>query len=131
MDVTVNEFASDTHRRVAANLSQPRSARDLARFLARHDPYVDDEAHIEDGLDLYLNDLEASGLVKRIGSFDSGEALAKAVKADSDVLTLPKEKAEVLIERAEHPQRFPFVDEDQWALTTSGLARLTGEAPTL
>jgi len=131
VDVIVNEFASDTHRRVAANLSQPRSARDLARFLARHDPYVDDEAHTEEGLDAYLKDLEADGLVKRIGSFDSGESLVKAVKADSDVPTLPKEKAEVLVERAEHPQRFPFVDEDHWALTAAGLGRLTGEAPSL
>jgi len=127
--VAVNDFDSDTHRRVAANLSQPRSARDLARFLARHDPYVEDTAHTEEGLDSYLEDLEADGLVKRIGSFDDGAALVKAVKADADVQTLPEEKAEVLVERAEHPQRFPFVDEDHWALTTAGLARLTGPAP--
>jgi hypothetical protein len=131
----VNDFDSDTHRRVAANLSQPRSARDLARFLARHDPYVDEATHSEEGVVLYLMDLEeeieSGGLVKRIGSFDSGEALVKAVKADTQTVTLPKEKAEVLVERAEHSQRFPFVDEDHWALTTAGLERLTGAAPTL
>ncbi len=129
--MTLNHFDTDTHRRVAANLSQPRSRRDLARFLARHDPHVEDAAHTEEGLDPYLMDLEADGLVKGIGTFEDGKSLVAAVKSDDQAVTLPKEKAEVLVERAEHPQRFPFVDEDHWALTTAGLERLTGSAPTL
>jgi hypothetical protein len=124
----VNDFETDTHRRVAGNLSQPRSARDLARFLARHDPYVEDAAHSEEGLDSYLKDLEADGLVKRIGSFEGGKALVAAVKDDDQTVTLPAEKAKTYIVRSANPEKFPYPDEEHWAMTYAGHRRLTGQA---
>jgi len=126
--VAANDFETDTHRRVAANLSQPRSARDLARFLAALDPHVDEAAHSEEGVAAYLEDLEADGLVTKLGPFEDGKALVAAVKDDDQAVTLPKEKAQTLIVRADNPEKFPYADEDHWALTQVGLERLTGAA---
>jgi hypothetical protein len=123
-----DDFDSDTHRRVAGNLSQPRSARDLARFLTAHDPYVDEEAHSEEGVVSYLEDLEADGAITKLGSFEDGKALVAAVKDSDQAVTLPKEKVQTLMARADNSQKFPYPDEDHWALTHAGHRRLTGQA---
>lgn len=124
------EFASDTHRRVAGNLTQPRSAADVARILSVLDPFVDDEAYKADGVGEYLSDLAADGCVKNIGSFEDGKAAVRAISSDPDTITLAKEKAANLVAIAENPVRYPFLDtEDHWILTSRGLEALTAEAP--
>jgi len=126
--MVVNDFDSDTHRRVAANLSQPRSARDLARFLAALDPHVDEAAHSEEGVTEYLEDLESDGLVVKLGSFNGGKAIVAALKDSEQAMSLSPEKAKTYIVRAANPQKFPYPDEEHWAMTHAGHRRLTGQA---
>ena len=128
-ETAVNEFDTDTHRRVCANLAQPRSLQDLAAFLRATDPYVDDAAYTVDGVVDYVRDLEADGLVKKLGTFDSGDELVKAIKNDGDVVTLHKDKAAALVQRFERPDIFPHDDEDQYVLTQLALDRINGPIP--
>jgi hypothetical protein len=131
----LNEFASDTHRRVAGHLSRPRSANDLAHFLARHDPHVEDDAYDPEKVEEYLKDLEADGLVKNIGSGTAEELVAK-VKADKDLRTLRSEKADEFAARAERSDVYPFPEDgDHWVLTQKFIdkvnAPIPGEPPPL
>lgn len=150
-----NDFQSDAHRRVLGNLAQPRSARDLLRFLrgagwpyASHDPHLaeligDEQNELTEDealkrLGAVLADLEKDGLVKVLGEFEpaapkrkarraAGEALVKAIREDGDVPSLPKEKAAALVERIAHRRRHPFVESGpQYYLTERGLAKLRG-----
>ena len=120
------EFASDTHRRVAGNLTQPRSAADLARLLAALDPFVVDGAYTPNGVESFLKDLEADGMVKQVGTFDDPAAAIKSFAGDADLIDIPKVKAANIAERAENPVKYPFLDsEDQWLLAKRGLEALT------
>lgn len=129
MAEVLNEFASDAHRRVGGNLAQPRSARELAAFLAKLDPHVPDEVYSEAGVLPYLEDLEADGLVKRLGAFEDGEALVAAIAKDKALPTLPAEKAKTVAARAASPRVGPYPDEEQWYITQAFLDRLDGPTP--
>jgi hypothetical protein len=127
----VNEFDTDTHRRVAAQCMRPRSATEIAHaFQTIPDPHVDESALHADGVREYLADLEADGLVKNLGTFDSGEEALKAQNADKDVIDFHGDK-DAFIKRAKHPLRFPFLErgEDHYVFTKRCHAKLTGEVP--
>jgi hypothetical protein len=133
----VNQFASDTHRRVCANLSQPRTAEHLADFLSKTDPQVSHgqkghegrpNAHEASGVRHYLNDLERDGLVVKLGEHaarevsdddedpdaeikaleEAGRGLIDAVSKSKTAVTLPKEKAATFVERACNPDKEPY-----------------------
>lgn len=94
----LNEFESDTHRRVAANCTRPRSATEIALVLrgpqyhpalgklSAHDRYVDERAYEPAGVQSYLDELEADGLVKNVGRFAHGEEALEAQDSDPDVV---------------------------------------------
>ncbi|MCA1571157.1 MAG: hypothetical protein LC798_12740 [Chloroflexi bacterium] len=131
-------FASDTHRRVAGNLAQPRSAADLARILGALDPHVDDSAYRVDGAQSFVDDLKADGLVKTFGPYEEAAAkLVTDIRDDPDVPTLPEEKADALVARMGNPAVFPYPEaEEQHVLTERGLELLQappaeGEKPPL
>jgi hypothetical protein len=137
-DLVLNEFDSDTHRRVCANLSVPRSAAELAAFLSKHDPHVEDDAYSAEGVQDYLDDLEADGLVRNVGSFEvdpddpapaAREVLA-AVNDDDDLITIPKAKADGFAERVEREDAFPYLDSgDHFVMTQLALDRINGPIP--
>jgi hypothetical protein len=123
----LNEFDSDTHRRVCANLSVPRSALELARFLDRHDPHIDVAARDGEQVEGFLLDLEADGLVKRIKGLQDAKAAVKAMRQDSDVPTLPRAKASAYVERADRDDLFPVFDgREHWVFTKAALDRFNG-----
>jgi hypothetical protein len=125
----VNDFATDTHRRVAAQCMRPRSATEIADALKQLDPHVDPDAHHADGVNEYLKDLEADGLVKNLGTFDTAEAALDAQNKDKDVIDFYGDP-EAFVSRAAHPLRFPFLDrENHFVFTKTCHAKLTGEAP--
>lgn len=125
--MTINEFETDTHRRVAAQCMRPRSATEIADALRQLDPHVDPACHHRDGVAAVLEDLEGEGLVKNLGSFDdAGEALA-AQDRDKDVIDFQGSR-ESFENRAAHPLRFPFLErgEDHFVFTKECHDRLTG-----
>lgn len=125
----LNEFESDTHRRVVANLSVPRSVGELADHLRQHDPYVSAEAYGEGSLMEYLKDLEADGLVKNIGTYPDGAEAVKAVRGDGGLIDFPGPKAAAFCARAERPDVGPFLDEEQWVMTQLALDKINGPVP--
>jgi hypothetical protein len=128
-EVKINEFASDAHRRVAAQCSRPMSALEIAYSLKRTDPNVPDNLYHASGVQEILKDLEADGLVKNLGPFDDAEAALKAQDKDKDVINFEGSR-ETFIGRAEHPMRFPFLGrgDDHYVFTKECHARLTGPA---
>jgi hypothetical protein len=125
--MALNEFDSDTHRRVCANLTVPRSVVELAEFLERHDPFVDRRAYSPEGVEEVLRDLEAARLVKRLPGLRDGKAAVKAMRQDKDVQTLPRAKASAFMERVERDDVLPAFDgREYWVATKAGLERLTG-----
>ena len=134
-ETQVNHFESDVHRRVAGNLTQPRSLTDLLR-VAIQDPFMGPlrvqpapNGHSQADLGEVLKDLEADGVVVSVGEHDSGEALVATIRKHDQAVTLPDEKAEAFVERAEVPTRYPWPEEEHWALTELGLAKLKGPIP--
>jgi hypothetical protein len=132
-DQVYNEFKTDRHRRVVANLAAPRSSADLASFLARNDPYVrprhKDEPDVRtvEGAEVVLEELEAEGLVKKIPAPQTAQALIDAVKSDDDVPDLHRDRHKHLKQRADRHDAYPYLeDEDQWYMTNAALARLKG-----
>lgn len=126
----LNEFASDTHRRVGGVFLQPRSLADAARFLHINDPYVEDRAYNTQGLEEIVKDLQAEGLVKKVGKGTAREILKK-IASDDALPTVPKEKAKLWTDRATlRGDRYPHPeDEDQWATTQAYLDRVNGPIP--
>lgn len=132
-DVEVNEFQSDTHRRVTAQTMRPRSAREIAYELQTVDASAAEDAKHPDGVNEYLKDLEADGLVVNLGSFDpgDGEAALAAQKKNKQAMDFEGDE-DAFVARSKHPLRFPFFEqgEDHYVMTKLGHARLTGMAPT-
>lgn len=129
-DLVLNEFESDTHRRVCANLSVPRSAEELAAFLSKHDPHVDASAYGAASVQDFIDDLEAEGLVANVGSFESAADAVAAVRDDADLIDFPKAKAENFAERAEREDVFPYLDgDDHYVMTALALAKIEGPIP--
>ena len=125
-EIAVNDFASDTHRRVVANFGRPRTAREVAAQLQRDDPYVDDKAYGAAGCAEYVKDLEADGLLKNLGKFESGKEALKAQDADKDVIDFDGDKA-TFEAAAENPRKFPHLDEDDhYVRTALAQAKLIG-----
>jgi hypothetical protein len=124
----VNDFTTDTHRRVAAQCMRPRSASEIAYALKTLDPHVDEDAYHRDGVNEYLADLEADGLVVNLGSFDDAKAALKAQDAHKDAIDFQGDR-DAFSARAAHPTRFPFLEqgEDHWVFTKLCHAKLTGE----
>jgi hypothetical protein len=141
------DFLTDEHRRVLGNLSQPRSLEDLVAFLARHDEPHTSIARTLKGAESILTDLEAHGLVTSLGAFTAdtdhklpkhraGAAATAAVTATADrddVPTLPADKADNYIERAQRSGIHPFPDragtEELWYWTEIGRAKLMAPIP--
>lgn len=132
----LNDFESDEHRRVLANLGQPRSLDDLVRFLRRHDIENTSRARTDVGAEEILADLEADGLIvslgtPAIGAEDLPTAIVGAVAEHPLALTLPEEKARHFVERVNHPDRPPFLasEEEVWVQTELGRAKLEAPSP--
>ena len=134
-----NEFDTDLHRRVAGNLQIPRSAEALVLTLERHDPTAigfDQGGYDRDGkvseVDEVLSDLEADGVVAKIGEHGSPETAVEAVNTDENVVDIDPEQAEIFAEVIESPRpsrRHLNLDGELWILTTKGLEKLTGTIP--
>lgn len=130
MSDAIDEFKSDTHRRVAANLAQPRSARELARFLAIHDPHVADDAYSVEGVVDYLKDLEAEGLVLQLDASGDPKAIVDEVRASDAVPTLHKDKAKNFVARAtKRRDRQEYLAEPQWVATQAFYDRVAADIP--
>jgi hypothetical protein len=124
-----NEFASDTHRRVAGSLMRPRSAQEIADEFNRHDPYVADKARSAEGVEEYLRDLEAEGLAVNLGTFADGEAAMAAQNKDKAAIDFTGD-AEIFAAIAAADHKHPFLDSaDHWVRTNDAQARLIGVAP--
>jgi hypothetical protein len=120
-------FLTDRHRRVLANLSQPRSVPLLARELLS-DPYSGFTGSIglvADQVDAFLAELAAEGLVARLGYFDRADELVEHVDAHVDVPSLHPEKAENFIERANRRQ-YMLAEGELWMFTQAGYEALNG-----
>lgn len=140
MSDAIDEFESDTHRRVAANLAQPRSAAGLARFLAAIDPHVTSKAYTPAGVQDYLDDLVKEGLVVRIGGAnadvktaedakDAAEAVVAEIKGHDEVPTLPKEKAANWIASSQKRTRRGEIGDVQYVATQAFFDRVAGPIP--
>lgn len=124
----VNDFATDTHRRVCAQCMYLRSASQIADVLRKVDPNVDEAAYERHGVEEYLADLEADGLVKNLGTFDDPESALKAQDKDKDVRDF-QGSPEVFANSANSQLGYPFLDrEAHWVMTNKGHAKLIGEA---
>lgn len=121
---------SDTHRRVAANCTRPKSATEIAYYNQQLDPNVNDDAYHRTGVQRYLDELEEAGLVKNIGPIDDPEA-ALQLQNDDDELHDFYGNPEAWYSRARHPLRFPFLEhgEDHYVQTRLAHEKLIGEAP--
>lgn len=147
-EIPINDFLTDAHRRVCANLSQPRTVFELAMFLTKHDPPVFHEEVAYQGVDLasfdpagggdvvagaksLLADLEAEGLVKNLGPISDVTAALALIEQDGELADIPKEKAANLVERAEHAEKLPVFGgkDDFYIFTAYGLAKLKGPIP--
>ena len=124
-----NDFATDTHRRVLAHAMRPRSAAEIAYQLAKVDLNVDTSAYQQHGVQSILDDLEADGLVKNLGTFEDGKEALAAQDKDKDVINFSGSK-EAFHHSADNPLGFPFLDRaDHYVMTKKGHAKLTGEVP--
>jgi uncharacterized protein YciI len=129
----VNEFQTDTHRRVTAQCLRPRSAREIAYELQTVDASAADDAKHPDGVNEYLKDLEADGLVVNLGPFEAGDGEGALAAQNGNEQALNFEgDTNAFVARSKHPLRFPIFEqgEDHYVMTNLGHARLTGEAPT-
>ena len=123
-----NQFPTDAHRRVAGNLTQPRTVAALARALD-DDPYVPLGLGDEPILEAMLGTLLEIGDVVNLGKLQTVNELALAPLVHPQAITLHEEKAAILRERAEAQPRRYLGDGDQWILSEQGLAKLKGPAP--
>lgn len=136
----LNRFASDTHRRVAAQCMRPRSALEVAYALRKHDPQVVHgreaadaglpDAHHWRGAEHYLADLEGEGLVVNLGTFDGPAEALKAQDGHPDAINFEGDR-EVFANAAHKELGFPFLDQgDHYVLTQACWERLTGATET-
>lgn len=125
----VNEFASDTHRRVVAQFTRPMTAREAADALKKHDPYVEDDAYGAQGVSEYISDLEADGLLTNLGTFDDAKAALDAQDKNKDTINFQGSR-ESFSKLAENPLKHPYLDEDDHFVQTKlAHEKLAGEAP--
>lgn len=115
-------------RWVLANLSQPRSARELSR-LTGPDPYspFDHVGPLEDTLadvDTALEGLIGEGFVSKLGVFDDAENVVRAVESDELVPTLHPKKAEQFIDRFNGRRAYKLREGDLYYWTETGRAEL-------
>lgn len=128
-EIAINDFASDAHRRIAAQCSRPMSALEIAYSLKRTDPNVPDAFYHPGAVEEILDELEEDGLVTNLGPFEDGESALEAQDADDDAIDFVGSR-EAFIRRSEHPIRFPFLErgDDHFVFTKECHARLTGPA---
>ena|SRR5215211_6027768 len=143
--MAVNEFETDTHRRVAGMLMRPRTAAEIAEEFRRHDPYVNGEqggydraanevieptgAYTTEGVEDYLKDLEADGLAKNIGTFDNPKDALDRQDGDKALINFDGSRKEFKA-LAESELKWPFLQTaDHWVRTIEAQDRLVGEAP--
>jgi hypothetical protein len=136
----LNRFASDTHRRVAAQCMRPRSALEVAYALRKHDPNVQHgkaardaglpDAHHWQGAEHYLAELEAEGLVVNLGTFESAQDALKAQDGHKEAINFEGDR-DVFVNAARKELGFPFLDQgDHYVLTQACWERLTGATET-
>lgn len=136
----LNRFASDTHRRVAAQCMRPRSALEVAYALRKHDPSVvhgtaaseagEPDAHHWQGAEQYLADLEAEGLVVNVGTFADAEEALAAQDANEQAINFEGDR-DVFANAAAKELGFPFLDQgDHYVLTQACRERLLGATET-
>lgn len=135
-----NDFESDLHRRVAGNLTIPRSAEALTLTMERHDPTainfesgVYDRGQTTEQIGEVLSDLEADGVVANIGEVDGPEEAIDAVNDDDNVVNMDNEEQQerfIDLVNSDRPNRRHLnVDGELWILTTKGLEKLLGPIP--
>lgn len=123
------QFASDAHRRVAGNLSVPRSIEDLRKVLADDTSFPD---LVPGELELIVKDLAGDGHVKSLGAHDDADELVKAIKSDDDVPTLHKDKAKHFVLRTRRRgfgRPAHVVAGEQHYFTNAGLETLQAGLP--
>jgi hypothetical protein len=134
-----NEFDTDLHRRVAGNLQIPRSPEALVLTFERHDPDAigsttmdyDRGAAVGEVSEV-LADLEADGVVAKVGAVADVEEAVDVVNTDNNVVDIDAEQAELFAEvvASQRPnKRHLNVDGELWILTNKGLEKLTGTIP--
>ena len=117
---------SNLERRAIGNLSIPRNVSDLALQL-RADPYAPSPS--EEDVHSLLGQLEDSGLVVKLGEFESPGKAASALDRHSEGWSMPDEKAQIYESRLRIPHRRWRAAGDLWSLSTEGLDQLTGPIP--
>ena len=141
----LNDYKNDTLRRVAANCTRPRSATEIAMVLrgsgaVPDDPNVENVASADgkkmlsvytaEGIQVYLDQLEADGLVKNLGPFSEAEHALDSQNADGDVVDF-QGNPEVFVNSAASPLGWPHLElgEDHYVMTKLALEKLVGEVP--
>lgn len=124
-----SNFLTDAQRRVLANLSVPRSSRDLSRVLST-DAYApfDRMQPFEDlvrDVTSVLRQLEARELVKNTGQYPDGQTMVAAVRDDDELPTLHEEKAKQLRDRLK-VRGYKLTEGDHWYWTERGRSLLVG-----
>lgn len=112
-------FTTDAHRRVAANLAQPRNLDGLAAVL-----FDDPHTRLHAPLEVIVDELCDAGLAKNIGSHGDAHEVVGAVQADDEVIDLHPEKAACYVDHFSHPRREKHLAGDQYVLTKHGLEEL-------
>jgi hypothetical protein len=119
---------------------RPRAATEIAYALRKNDPWVihgedadkanQPDAHHYKGVQKYLDDLEAEGLVVNLGPFDDPKKALAAQDKHSEAINFEGDR-QVFASSANGELGFPFLDRaDHYVFTKACHARLTGATPT-
>lgn len=144
-EVAVNEFRTDTHRRIAGMLMRPRSAAEIAAEFAKHDPWVEGDpprtdpmtgevseatgAYTAAGVTEYLEDLEAEGLAVNMGNFEEASAALEAQNGNPELVDFAGDSGSFFA-LAEAERKYPYLSRaDHWVRTNAAQARLVGPVP--
>jgi hypothetical protein len=127
---------SSLERRIVGNLSIPRNRPDLERELLQ-DPVA--SIHITgNGKDIepidlgaHLEDLEAAGLLVRLGEHEDLAKLAASLERKKGPRAMPDEKAAIYVKRLAAPRRAWRAQGDLYIYTDEGHELLTGPTPGL
>lgn len=115
---------ADVHRRVAGNLSVPRTIDGLRQFIAETDPYVPAATNFQQ----VVQTLTDQGFVERLGEFSNPEDVVDAVKANENTPNMPRDYQTAYKRRLStgRGNRFLGIAGTLYVLSQKGYDALTG-----